>query len=446
MLWLLACISPDVPQESTPPDAVDSAAPFTDTDPWPGGSSWDASVSLITSGQIVANGSTLSVDAAPAGVDHEATLALVLTNRTDEALTLEGWDLGPFHWVDTPASTLGPQESTPLTLAFQSANYTEGGSVEHTLRVPETDYEVVLQANVPGPLRLVLVGDGGFSLASTDYGATWTESPATSERTMMAAAWGDGVFIRGMREGGWSSEVHYDYSTDGLNWSDASVASGGWPFACAYGDGRFVCVRDYGGYTSWSQDGQTFIHEVSPGASTFLQAIVFSDGHFVAAGRDGTISVGGYDGLTAVHADGALGDYNAIASGDGRLVAVGGWRQDQYLISTSTDGGWTWTSTTFAASAYASLSSVAYANGIWVLQGRNNSYANMLRSTDGETWDPIETDIPSGGWQLMGSHNGWFIGLNDDRIARSQDGLSWETTHTLPEDTDIVAMAAERWP
>ena len=123
------------------------------------------------------------------------------------------------------------------------------------------------------------------------------------------------------------------------------------------------------------------------------------------------------------------------------VVAVGG--ANQYTISTSDDGGYTWTDQSWASSEHASVSSVAFSNGVWIARGDNNDDWPMYRSTDGYDWQSIVT--MQYGLQLLGTHNGWFISMRWGVVYRSQDGENWEEIHVLPEGIGHVSMAAEYW-
>jgi len=464
-MWLVAffaCSPRPAELPSTPAEQGasqgDTAAPGngdTGLDPegeqWPDGSTWESALTLVHDGVVVAPGDRLRFGTAPAGIDELALVTLTLTNRGEEALDLgtdeTAWLEAPsFAWVDPPPSALDPEESASLTLSFDPSTLTEATEAEATLTVPGTDVSVSIVAVVPDPLRVVLVGSEGLSLVSTDYGATFTEHTPEeeTEETTLALAWGDGVFLRAGREGGWSSDCTYAWSEDGETWTASEVAAGGWGFDCAHGDGRFVCVRDYGGYTTWSEDGRLLVHEANAGADTFLQAILWNGSAFVAVGRDGNLSVGDHEGLTLVEADDSLGDYQAIAQApDGQIVAVGG--DDNYVLSVSEDSGQTWSHQVWAEATYAALSSVAHNDGIWLAEGGNSGDWSLYRSFDGHTWEPLEDFGSWYGPNLLGSINGWFLGTDDDEILRSRDGESWEVVHTLSGDHAVVAMAAETW-
>ena len=170
----------------------------------------------------------------------------------------------------------------------------------------------------------------------------------------------------------------------------------------------------------------------------------FNGTHFIGVGREGTravaTSVVSFDS-DAIQSDSTLGDLNAIAEGDGLLVAVGGG--EQYSISTSADGGYTWISQVWNETTHSRLSTVAFNNGIWITQGASNHDAEMYRSTDGYTWEAM-TAIPYR-YHPLGTHNGWFFSTFDGDILRSQDGETREVIHTLPTDVSVIDMAAESW-
>ena len=242
-------------------------------DPWPDDEvNWENVISVVYDGQLISSQDTLRFSTAPAGFNHESRIQLTLTNRS--ALTLQ-LDVNPLAWIDAEGfewasavpDSVEPQESIILELAFNPVSLTEEQTLSARLTVPmsEDDFNIDIEAIIPPPLRMIFVGDNGYTLVSDSYGTTFSHEqvPQDIGQTMLTAAWGNGYFIRGSRFGGWSADGHYEYSTNGVNWNTAFVAGANFPFACDYGFDEFVCVRGYGAYFNHSTDPTIFLHNLS---------------------------------------------------------------------------------------------------------------------------------------------------------------------------------------
>ena len=432
---------------------------YADTDPWPDdGANWTQRVSIVSNGVVLAPGDTLRATTAPAGVDFDTFYALTLTNRTDEALTFPSdpttWlDTEGFSWVSPPPTSLEPEASALLSLTFNPVETTTATVMEATLTIPVADdaLSLTLAADVPRPLRMVLVGNHGYTLISDSYGASFEQEvfpmDSSGPETTLGVVWGDGTFVRYGRQAGWSSDATYEYSSDGLNWSPANVASGAWAFDCAYGQARFLCARGYGGYLTSSESGQLFIHDATNGVSTFVQAVTFSGNHFIGAGRNGLLAISDdFAGFGSYISDSTRGDYDDIASADGLTVAVGGYRTAGYTLSTSSDDGLSWTHQRWeGGNTYDGLRTIVHEDGLWLVQGSTGPLPVMLRSTNGLDWEDLETAGVTTSYQLLGGHNGWIFGRDDDQLFRTRDGVTWDLIHTFADEHRPVGFAAETW-
>lgn len=448
-MWLLLACSPEpasnpLPAESTPVEEASDSA-------WPSGEDWSAALTLVVEGELVPDGATLRAATAPAGLDQELSRAAVLSNRSSAALALpasswlagEGWAMSG----EVP-TLLEPGESTFFTLSFNPVVATEAGDWTAVLSLPELPEGVTLVAEVPAPLRTVVVGDGGWWATSDDGGRSWTSGPAPSSADALArtVTWGEGRFFRADMDGSsWSSLGTYAYSEDGQTWVQTTAAEDFWATDCAWGAELFVCLR--GGVLSWSESGAALVHEPTD-YSDLNNSVVFTGEHFVAVGRGGRRlwSVDGkqWEGSNSfVDGDG----YNDLAIGDGVLVAVGGWGADRLLLSTSVDGGLSWTDQTWGESQWANFMSVAWAEGTFLAQATTNQDPLLWRSTDGFSWEPVPGLDRWESYYLLGSSYGAFFGLGSDGgLYRSEDTEQWELVLSPPAGVSIRSMSSERWP
>jgi hypothetical protein len=442
-MWLLACTLPD-PELRT---STGSAAPDTG---WPAFDDWETPISLVIDGQQFADQQTLDIPTAPAGMDQPITLAALLTNRTDSTLTFSthaaDWLQSATWSLDsTPPASLAPDQTATLSLSFNPATTPTATTQAATLTIPDQSFTATLNAQVPRPLRTVIVGDGGWWATSDDYGQTWQTAPTPAGISSRArtVVWGEGRFFRADASSfDWTSVGLYAWSEDGQTWQSATATDDFWPSDCAYGNELFSCLR--GGVLSWSDTGGAVIHEPTD-YTDLLNAMVFVGDHFIGVGRQGRRmwSDDGKTWLGSTAFSGADEYYSLARSGD-TLVAVGG--SNRYLLSTSLDAGATWQDQVWAESQYACLYSVAEANGTFLAQGQSNYDPHMWRSTDGINWESI---AGLGTWEsyyLLGSVNRWFLGTYNSTLYRSLDGETWESVLIPPTGVTIRAIASEEYP
>jgi len=457
LLWTilisqLGCSGPPVPGEETGTD------PIEDTDPWPDTpSTWSQPISIVSNGRVLAPGDTLSQASAPAGIDASQTYLLTLTNRSDAPLSFGNdpsmWmDAPGYSWLDTPPTSLAPNESGRLAIAFNPLIATESDTFGATLQIPNEDIDQVLhlEAVVPKPLRIVLVGNHGYTLISDTYGASFDIETfpvdTSSPETTLGVVWGDGHFVRYSRSGGWSSDAVYAYSSDGETWSPATVSDGGWAFSCTYGFDQFLCARGYGAQITRSDSGTVFIHESGNYVPTFILAVVATETQLIGVGREGMIATSeGFTEFETYTSESTRGEYPAISYADGTLVAVGGGRSGGYTISTSSNGGLDWTHQQWNGGTHDGLQNIVHANGRWLVQGSSGTLPRMMRSADGLNWEDLSDLGLSETYTLLGSHNGWMFGYRDDGLYRTTDGLTWTQVHSFTTEHRPLFFAAEQW-
>ena len=128
-------------------------------------------------------------------------------------------------------------------------------------------------------------------------------------------------------------------------------------------------------------------------------------------------------------------NWNAIAYGNGRYVAVSGYYsqggfQDAGYVTTSTDGK-TWTTPTKLATSNNVYSDIKFLNGRFVAPG---SYGRVMTSTDGINWTTSTTAGFS--TQYDGGHicfgNGKYVIISDSGwyVAESTDLVTWSNSAT----------------
>lgn len=316
-----------------------------------------------------------------------------------------------------------------------------------TLTVPTSPaLTVALRAEVPRPLRAVVVADGHLTWVTEDYGETFVEAVPFdgSGEEVRSVAWGDGRFFRAGRSGSaWTDPGTYAWSEDGASWTPSVFANDFWVNGCAWGWERFACLRS-AAYT-WSSSGETVVHEPESW-SAMLHAQVWHQDRFVAVGRSGR-RAWATDVESFVEGDWYdEGDaYNAVASDGARVVAVGG--SDRLLVSWSDDGGATWTDAVLCADRYARFESVAWnpAAGRWLATANANGCARTWTSPDGADWSPVTSTHSV---VTLGVLRDRFVGVTigwgpTGVIVVSEDGVTWAERATAPTGVAVRAMAVE---
>lgn len=466
MRWLLCmvvgCATVDPVDDLVSAETEDSVVEDTvvpdepgdtpDTDPWPEtGRLPGPTVSLVHDGALLADGDAVRIVTAPAGLSETETLRFVLTNRSGTELSFgpaEDWLVGEgFTWAEAPPGSLAPDESAAFTLEAAVAAETEAIVREATLSPPGTGLSVMLSADVPRPLRLLVVGSGGYTAVSDDYGASFVDQHVPTELVTArhTVAWGEGTFFRGYASGGdWGDPGRYDASVDGTAWTPATVNDGFWPSDCAYGLGRFVCAWSSG--IAWSDAGAGVVHQ-SNGWGQMFNAVVFDGTRFVMVGRDTHVGVS-LDGAGFAHDfhidDDLVDDLAALAYGEGVYVAVGG--DNRQLVATSTDA-LDWTITELHAQQYSRLHGVAHNGAFFLATG--SSGPNLWRSDDGVAWAEVGADTT--GLELLGAVQGRFLATRtpwqqQQTLHTSADGVTWTQVHAVPgTEIRVQDLAVERW-
>lgn len=446
---LTACAGPASPVDSGAP-AADSSA---EADPWPDPAELpDAALSVVSEdGALLPSGATITVETAPAGLDSPRWVTLTLTNRGDGPLDLSAAGLSGegFTWGTPPPDTLAPAESVRVSLTVNGLGAAEETEWSGALTLPvgEPPFALNLVATVPRPLRLVVAIEGGGTLTSDDYGATWAERPpfdgaeAAQRGTL---TWGDGRFLRTFADGGdWGDPGVYATSELGEDWAVSVASDEFWPSECAYGLGLFACARSDA--LSWTETGGAIVHENTTWGA-MLNGLVFDGERFVGVGRSGRIVTSADGRAWDAEVTFEDGDYlYDVAYADGLWVAVGG--NNRQVVLVSDDRFATWTAQELTAGSYYTLGSVAYNDGTWLVSGNGGSSQTLWSSQDAVTW----TSVPTPSWttyDLLGVAGGWFFSTVNPRgvggeLYRSRDGVSWETVHTRADGLDLHAFAAE---
>jgi hypothetical protein len=156
----------------------------------------------------------------------------------------------------------------------------------------------------------------------------------------------------------------------------------------------------------------------------------------------------------------AWGDAGFLAIGRRHEGGEGGPHIAEYSMWRSADGQ-TWTQVTYPSpdgGRYDAAALIGAADGSYVLHAIGftpnapESPLVSLRSTDGETWEPLETGLPSelfvqavddegpAGYLLVGGQARTTTGAIDPTLWLSDDGLTWELVHEFSQDEHFVQI------
>ncbi len=214
------------------------------------------------------------------------------------------------------------------------------------------------------PFLLMLVLGCGAALAADPFDIWHWRNPEPTGSRLKDVAYGAGRYVAVGENG------DVLVSNDSKNWNAARAPLVSTLRGIAYGAGQFVAVGESGTVVS-SEDGTTWKKETT-GTLVRLNDICWSGAIFTAVGNDGTIMTSPEGSTWTLRSTGG-DDIQAVDSGDGRVIAVGGYPSNggsttnpdppRPLVLVSTTGV-NWTS--HRPPAIHSLTGVVYGNGRWV--------------------------------------------------------------------------------
>ena len=314
-----------------------------------------------------------------------------------------------------------------VTVVQNSRNYTV------TLTNPGAGYAVNDQLTILGtslggasPANDLILTVTSVSDDSTNSILTFTQSGIGREGRIIAIA-----------------EPNYaQRSDDGINWSETNLPFNG-PFRKVIsGNGKFVVVPESGNTVAWSETGTTWITRSLPTNETWIDG-TFGEGRFVILAQSNTANSVVYsdDGLSWSSAslpagsDSTVDEYQAIAHGAGKFVAITGSQTGDVAVS---DNGVTWTLNTGVLPTGYQWAAMAYGNNRFLAIATDGSTAYSL--DHGTTWY-TGTRAPDGvgesnpdtvlTFQDIKYSQGVFLCTVEDSqgstvyVATTEDGLYW---------------------
>lgn len=332
------------------------------------------------------------------------------------------------------------------SIAFGAGRFVAVGYQGHT--TTSTDGVTWTPGSVPTSvagdyLYYVRFVNGKFWVSSSDDNTvrTWTSADGLTW-IQPALALPPGKFVGEVAFGNLvyaaSGESDLLWSADGTTWNLASFALGGGSSfrAMRYVNDRFIAVGESGEIVT-STDAVNWAPQTS-GVSASLTDVAFGNGLYVAVGEGNPgfvpnailTSPNASTWTQTVAGPAQTTQLNGVASGNGKLVAVGLGG----TIVTSLDG-LAWASPSSGTTN--NLLDVAYGNGVFVAVG-GGAQVRTAADTDLTTWTP-RTSNPtvSANLRSVKFGNGQFFAVGDlGSSIRSSDGTNWT------RNTDIAGVPA----
>jgi hypothetical protein len=237
------------------------------------------------------------------------------------------------------------------------------------------------------------------------------------------------------------------------NWSPNPIATPVDLYGVSYGGGQWIAVGE-GTTIAQSTDGVNWTKKALAGtvpyaANAFYDAL-YTGSKWVIVGAFGSLIPGkgnmaqiytSPDGSSWTSKDskvfGVGSNLMSIAQNGNTLVAVGNVNYVTPVVTTSTDGGETWTnySSQIGSGRYP-LNKVIYGGGMFVAVGDNG---NLFTSRNGADWTPQPSNTIG---HLFGAvyTNGKFYVVGNGVLLTSTDGVTW-TNNWMPIEYPTIASS-----
>jgi len=270
-------------------------------------------------------------------------------------------------------------------------------------------------------------GQGGYALASSQDGITWSGINTSALDVVIGVAWNG---TRWVAVGLGSSDT-IAYSDDGLNWTGVGGTLFTTGYNVAWNGTRWVAVGgDYSGNSpntiAYSNDGITWTGIGTSIFSQFGVSVAWNGTRFVAVGAGSSNSIAySSDGINWTGVGTSI--FDAIGAGVAwngtRFVAVGAGSSNS--IAYSSDGiNWTGIGT----SIFDQMGIGVAWNGTRFVAMGSGDTNTIAYSSDGISWTGIGNSIfTASGWGVAWNGTRFVAtgdGLNGS-LAYSSDGINW---------------------
>jgi hypothetical protein len=239
------------------------------------------------------------------------------------------------------------------------------------------------------------LADGDAVAGTSTDGTTWTSLTLLEPLEWTDVAYGNGVWVLTSKYGGIGEDSGVYYSASNLEgWRKTTMPSNANWNRITYGNGAFVAIAKY-------EVVETDIYNAEAAYSTDL----------------------GRTWISATTSPSATGEWNGIAYGGDRFVAIGNGTACAY----STDNGVNWTDVVLPTSS--SWIDIAFGNGVFVAISADPNHSPIY-SVDGITW--VASPYSIVGCNNIAYGDGVFVATaTTDTIAyTSENGATWTPNTT----------------
>lgn len=337
------------------------------------------------------------------------------TTNLQDSKTLEDIVYGSDKWVTVSSANSSGSRiswSPNLTTWNEVSNFDTNKSISN----------IELKSIAYGNSKYLAVGmeDKSWKILNNTPSASWK-----------SIVFGNNIFVAIANDG----NKRLATSTDGITWTSRDILGNNslWE-SIAFGNNIFIAVASYNpdipsaNLLGISSDGINWT-TVTVNQNKW-KSIAFNSGAFVAVSSDGTDRVmkSTDNGQTWQYITVELNEWVSITSGNGNFIAVANKGVNNKRVIRSIDGGTTWNSIEVPDEKW---SSITFGAGIFMaiendINDANYTSKNLLKSIDGGmTWER-KTDLPTAGWINIYYANATFIAIAFNKIAISNDGVTWE--------------------
>ena len=251
---------------------------------------------------------------------------------------------------------------------------------------------------------------------------TWTSVTSGLTQRQRACIFANGYYV----VCGTGGELAY--SKDGATWTKVPVFVSGTLTNIAYGEGKYIALDEFSNLwmAEESPINWTKIRDGEDWLGAGVSSIIYANNQFVAVGEQ--VSAFSDDGIEWTQFE-IVGDYNQIAFGNGRYVAVGA----NGAVGVSFDGK-TWT-TKNNPNVTGDLRAVVYAKGRFFIGGVDGL---IMSTEDFETWDVATSNSAGVRYvrQIVYAENKFYAACYTSsgagEIWVSTDGNAWTVQQQMP--------------
>lgn len=272
------------------------------------------------------------------------------------------------------------------------------------------------QSGYSNPLQGIAYGNGIFLTVQyngnrafkSQYGKSWEKTAQDmpeldSIQTHAGIAYGSGKFVVPI-----SSSNKALYTTDGDSWTECTLpVTSGWR-TIAYGDSKFVILPYNDTIALYSSDGVNWQQTTLPANAQFSEKVIYANGKFVAVGSN--LALYSYDGVEWIKATAPNANWNDVAYGNGKYLAVNRNHLTSPYAMYSEDGI-EWTETSFNPNI--SWNNITFGDGIFIVSGLSSNAPEISYSEDAENFFTAPLPISGFKSRSVSFENGIFFLLDD---------------------------------